>query len=271
MRDILVHVARSEPWGNGVRYAGVLASSLHASLTAFHRPEAASMPASGRGSSPTGTAMQLREEAIIAALAKETAFRAYASSLGVKHGAWVVHDGPATSALVHLAQWHDLLVFEREDVVQHPETTLGPLQLVAHAPCLVVPAACAASAAPGCVALLWDGSPSSIRVLHAAIPLLERARRVILLIGGKYGALSLEPGLPPFDLERYCEAHELETERVALDKGWSGDDVLQCALGADAEFLVMAAQGRTRMSSRLFDRHTRHVLRCCPVPLLLRH
>lgn len=109
--------------------------------------------------------------------------------------------------------------------------------------------------------------------VEEAMPLLERTRRVVLLMGSESGSLCLAPRQPPFDLDGYCERHDLRIERVPMDRAnaWTATTLLEATLAAKSELLVMGATGRTRMSERLFGDVTQHMLRNCPIPLLLRH
>jgi nucleotide-binding universal stress UspA family protein len=271
MRDILVLAEQAEPWANSVRYAGLLASSLHARRTGLCCPRADPAAIVAGHAAPVIAGAATARDAFAMAREKEAAFRSYASSLGARHAAWIVHDGCAVKALARLAQWHDLLVLGRQGTALHPDLAMGRLQLVARVPSLVVPEQWEGTARPACVAVVWDGSLSSIRALHAAIDLLERAQRVVLLVGGRRGVPCPEPGLPSFDLDLYCERHELLAGHIALGDDWSGASVLRGALAAGADLLVMAAHGRTRMSNRLLDRDSLHVLRHSPLPLMLCH
>lgn len=271
MRDILVQVTQTDPWDNAVRYASLLAASLHASLTGLYcrEPGAAAIVATGPSAIASAPAP---ERAFEAAWAPDEAFQCHVASFGVKHGAWMVHEGNALPALAHASQWHDLLVLGCEGVKSsHPEVALARLELVSKVPCLLVPEACTSVLRPACVAVAWDGSLSSVRALHTAIPLLERAGRVVLLTGGRRGPVFVEPGLPSFDLDRYCKCHDLRAEHVALDEDWTGENLGRAALSARADMLVMAAHGHMQMSTRLFDDDTQYLIRHCPLPLLLRH
>lgn len=271
MRDILVQVTRTDPWDNAVRYASLLAASLRASLTGLY-----CCPEPGGGVVAAGAsaiaAAPAPDIALETAWALDEAFQCHVASFGVKHGAWMVHEGNALPALAHVSQWHDLLVLGCEGVSSdHPEAALARLQLVSNVPCLLVPTAYTSSLRPACIAVAWDGSLSSVRALHTAIPLLERAGRVVLLTGGRRGPVFEEAGLPSFDLDRYCERHDLRVEHVDLDEDWSGENLGRAALSARADLLVMAAHGRMQMSTRQFDDDTQHLLRHCSLPLLLRH
>ena len=298
MHDVLVRVTRSDTWSNSLRYGAQLASLLKASLTALDCVDHIPVPVDPEpvdlepfdlepfdsmapGTEVGGPGVDAGASAgstIDAAGKAADAFECYAASLGVKHSTWVVHDGNAGAAMAHMALWHDLLVMGPEAIASpRAEATLAHLVLVAQLPCLLVPDAWTSALRPVAIAVAWNGSAAAVRALHAAIPLLERAGRVALLDGGVLTMPGMASRLPPFDLDGYCQRHDLRVERVPIGRTgvragmWSGRSLLDAALAAKAELLVVGARGRTRMSERLFDGVTQHLVRNCPVPLLLRH
>lgn len=271
MRDVLVHVTRFDAWSNSLRYAGQLAGLLKASLSGLYcvEPKASAIGTSADGMATAGVPGP--DTAIESARAAEEPFRCYVASLGVKHSAWVVHSGSAASALPHLAHWHDLVVLGADASAPHMEPVLSELLIDSRLPCLIVPEAWTSPLRPARIAVAWDGSITALRALHAAIPLLERARHVVLLMGGAH--LRPTPQLPPFELDHYCERHDLNVERVPLDPPdrQTGATLLSAALAANVELLVMGAYGHARVSERLFGGVTRHMLQHSGIPLLLRH
>ena len=308
MHDVLVRVTRVDTWSNSLRYAAQLASLLKASLTALDcggadrvdngrvdngradpdrvdtmgpaidgAMDSGGMEGGGveAGGADGGTSAG---NTIDVGWQTADAFESYAASLGVKHSTWVAHDGNAGAALAHMALWHDLLVMSPEAIASpRAEATLAHLVLVVQLPCLLVPDAWTSALRPASIAVAWDGSAAAVRALHVAIPLLERAGRVVLLDGSATRVPGLPSRQPPFDLDGYCQRHDLRVERVPIDRtdgragAWSGRSLLEAALAAKPELLVVGAMGRTRMSERLFDSVTQHLVRNCPVPLLLRH
>jgi nucleotide-binding universal stress UspA family protein len=258
MRDILAHaVVHAEPWGDSVRYACQLANWVRASLTIVAQP------------APANTNVGEEERAggvpVIAG-----AFGCFASSLGVRHSRWIVHEGNLTAALAHLAQWHDLVVLDAEDIAR-ADHLLGRLQLVAHAPCLIVPTGWTSSLRPACIAVEWDASLSAVLAVRAALPLLERAGRVVFLLAPARQTRYVEPGLPTFELEDFCTRHELKTEYRIVEAPQRAEAWMEAAIERHAELLVVAAQGRTGFSQRLLHPVTEGLLRQSPIPLFLRH
>lgn len=281
MRDLLVHVSRYDRWSNSLQYAGRLGGWLKAAVTAVccldSAGEAAHSPGSRQGpgaDADRGTEPTADPSAAARGMAEP--FACFMASLGVPHSDWIVHEGSPVPVLAHLGHWHDLLVLGADGVSgPHPHSDLARTLLVSQLTCLVVPEAWTSTKPANCIAVAWDGTVSAVRALHAAVPLLEGASRVVLLMDAPGEAHSLEPHMPPFDLDRFCQRHELRFERIEVTDGGSahagGARLLGTALVAGAEMLVLGASGRTRMSERLLDEADSEVLLNSPIPLLLRH
>ena len=196
--------------------------------------------------------------------------------MGVIHSAWVVHEGDPIRGLAHLGHWHDLLVVGRgvDSPWESDDAFADILVMTSRLPCLVVAGAPDLTPLrPMRIAVAWDGSLPAIRALHAAVQLLEKAREVILLIGAHADPQLLPPDLPEFDLDGYCERHGLNVQRIQLDpdQDATGAILRAAAVQNKAELLVMGAFGHVRVHERQFGGVTPHLLRDCPIPVLLRH
>jgi nucleotide-binding universal stress UspA family protein len=201
------------------------------------------------------------------------AFERRAIELGVQRAAWQIAEGYVPNVLAHLGNWHDLLVLGRDE--RQPWSTppmLGSIVLGSHLPCIVVP--------PGesrpsldTVVVAWNASQEAVRAIHAALPLLERAKRIVVLRGRPREQFSEIGWRPEFDLSHYFERVALAAEFRAFDV--DGDDagirILEAATAARADLLVMGAYGRTRFSEWVFGGATRRVLSDAQLPVFLRH
>jgi len=275
MRDILVHATRHDCWTGSVQYAAQLAAHLKASLTGMYCVERPSLHRENelRVAQP---ALEPDPDQTEAALAAKGAFCAYAGSMGVIHSAWVVHEGDPIRGLAHLGHWHDLLVVGRgvDSPWKSDDALADILVMTSRLPCLVVAGVPDLTPLrPMRIAVAWDGSLPAIRALHAAIQLLEKAREVILLIGARADPQPLPPDLPEFDLDGYCERHGLKVQRILLppEQDATGAVLRASAVQSQAELLVMGAFGHVRVHERQFGGVTPHLLRDCPIPVLLRH
>jgi len=275
MRDILALADNFRTLSPSVEYAARLAALLEARLTCVY------VCPSPLGATPDAGPPQLLSTLIeeireLESLAYEAAasFEQRARDLGVRKPAWQVAEGYVPSVLAHLGNWHDLLVLGR-DARQQPWGTppmLGSIVLRSHLPCIVVPPG-VAQPKLDTIVVAWNGSPEAIRAIHAAGPLLARAKRIVALRGRERDPFSEIGWRPEFDLHRYFDredlAFEARTFRASADD--AGAALLRAASDEQADLLVMGAYGRTRFSEWMFGGATRHVLAEATLPVFMRH
>lgn len=272
MRDILVHIEDYRKRPAHVVYAARLAASFDARLRALCT---LSLPgelfASAKALDDVLARLRAEQEA---ALAQEKQFGEWTGSLGVRKCAWQVASGALTDALPCLGSWHDLLVLGHApgDSVNRL-VWMGELLLQADTPCLVVPAAYAADERPRRIALAWNGSPEAIRAIHASLPLLEKAERVVVLRGRSRWLDSRIELTPPFDIDQYLTWVGVMAEHRQMDASDqdAGAALLETTDNEAIDLLVMGAYGRTRFGEWMFGGATRHVLQHAQIPLLMRH
>jgi len=275
MRDILVHLSRFTTWTGGAEYAARIAAALDASLTgAYVYPSPLyMMPPYG---SPALLSVMIENAQAMehGALQARQAFADWARERGVQRTAWQVAEGYLPDTLGQICNWHDLLVVERDDeMLWGTPQTLATLLLQVGMPCLVVPSVVAPGTGPDCVALAWNGAPEAVRAIHAAIPLLRLARRVVLLCGDRRDVYTGAGYKPPFSMAEHLERHGIGIERQNLDTAdeRAGHALLDAVAACGADLLVMGAYGRSRFSEWAFGGATRHVLAHAQVPVLMRH
>jgi nucleotide-binding universal stress UspA family protein len=274
MRDILSYADNFKSWTSSMEYSARLAALFDARLTGVY------VCPSALGAMPAYDAPQLLSSVIeeireIEALAHESgpSFERRAGELGVRKAAWQVAEGYVPNVLAHLGNWHDLLVLGRDaELPWGTAPMLGSIVLGCHLPCLVVPRAWTQPELETIV-VAWNGSPEAIRAIHAAHPLLARAKRIVVLRGREREQFSEIGWQPEFDLARYFAREDLKVELTAFDAGAdeAGAALLHAATKHAADLLVMGAYGRTRFSEWVFGGATRHVLAEASLPVLLRH
>lgn len=272
MRDLLVRATAIGEWDPGVCAAAQLAAHLRATLTAvFVVPTAVPpLPSYDVGLLAAQYLADI-EQQTREAQAAAARFSAWASSMGVAHPAWLASHGHVVDVLAHAGRWHDLLVLLLERDGTDPWASpagVGRLVLQGRLPCLVLPAGAPVPPRFDQVAVAWDGSAEAIRALHAALPLLERARRTVFLMGER----KPQPqALPPFVLEAWVDRHLDHAEFVALAPGDAGPCILDGAGAAGAGLLVMGAYGHARVTEWILGGATRHVLQHAELPVFMAH
>lgn len=275
MQDILVYIDNfRQPWKPAIEYAGRLAANIGAALSgAYIYP------------SPLYTAPRYSSPALIdaifenartletdAAAAREP-FLTWAKATGVARASWHVAEGYVPDALAQIGTWHDLLVLDiNEDETWGSPSDIATLVMSAHLPSIVVPSS-AGEAKIECVALAWNGAPEAVRAIHAALPLLSLAKRVVLLRGEQRSAFLDITWKPAFEIDAHLARHGIRFDEIALgaDDEHAGEALLEAAHKVDADMLVMGAYGRTRFSEWALGGATRYVLNHAHLPIFMRH
>lgn len=119
------------------------------------------------------------------------------------------------------------------------------------------------------VAIAWNGSMEAARAASGALPLLAHAERVLLLAGIK--DVPIEPGVDA--LAEWLAHHGIKGERKRVTlKGWPvGEQLVDEAVAAGADLVVMGGYGHSRMRETIFGGATRAVLNAAKLPVLLAH
>lgn len=120
----------------------------------------------------------------------------------------------------------------------------------------------------GCVMVAWDGGKEASRAARLALPLLEKAGRVVIVSAPKAGARQFEPArLQAYYAQRGVKA-EIET---LTGDGDVGHRLLEAATGAGASILVAGAFGHPRLQEFIFGGTTRTLLNSDGPSLFLSH
>lgn len=201
-------------------------------------------------------------------------FEARARKAGVAsvEGMWVEAD--AEAALTLRARTADLVVLPLPG-----EDELGALGghateaaiLSVGRPALLVPEKGLPAGFPRKVLVAWNGSREAARALSDAVPLLSRAKAVVVLSSGPAG----DEG--PLHSARaavsYLARHGIAGEAVhaAATDDKVGEAILGRARKVGADLVVMGAYGRPRFAELILGGATRAMLRNGSLPVLMSH
>jgi nucleotide-binding universal stress UspA family protein len=188
-------------------------------------------------------------------------------------------DGPSVSfsevtslfnETLHQARTHDLLVIARDPELSSER--LHSLVMQSGRPVLIAPTRPLKSLG-GLVVIAWKDGPEAARALSAALPILVKASRVIILTVSEDGAGD--------------DADLVSAEGVARQLGWHGIEaevqmsyapVLSASLtiqeissNLDADLLVMGAYGHSRLREFVFGGATRDILLDYAMPVFMLH
>lgn len=117
----------------------------------------------------------------------------------------------------------------------------------------------------------WNAKPEAVRAVGGAMPLLRRARHVVVAtVDAKPTGGSLGPGQ---DLADYLQSHGVQADVHNVD-GLGRTEaraLFDDAIAIDADMLVIGAYGHSRAREFFFGGVTREALSCSSIPVLMAH
>jgi nucleotide-binding universal stress UspA family protein len=120
----------------------------------------------------------------------------------------------------------------------------------------------------GVVALAWDGGKEASRAVRTAVPLLERAAKVLILAAPAAASRQFEPA----ELQAYLGARGINSEIQAIEgTGDAAPRLLKAAVAAGANLLVAGAFGHPRLQEFVFGGATRTFFQAFEPSLFLSH
>ncbi|MBV8934669.1 MAG: universal stress protein [Alphaproteobacteria bacterium] len=135
-------------------------------------------------------------------------------------------------------------------------------------PVLMLPATPLVSL-PETIVIAWKAAPEAARAVTAAMPLLAKAKQILIVTVTEEQGLSDEEGAR---LKTSFSWHGLNasTRHLRPDRLGAAETLLAAAAEAGA-LVVMGAYGHSRLRQWIFGGFTQHVLRGAPVPVLMMH
>jgi len=119
------------------------------------------------------------------------------------------------------------------------------------------------------VAISWNGSAEAARAIGAGMPLIMRAKQVVVLTA--VGETPSAPAVP--EMLTYLSWHGVKAETHALSSVNKivGDVLLKECAALGVDLLVMGAYTRNRLRQMILGGVTRHVLEHATIPLFMAH
>ena len=119
------------------------------------------------------------------------------------------------------------------------------------------------------IVIAWNGSTETARAVALALPLLERAQRVVVLTIEGWGV----PGPSGEQLTRYLRANDIAAEPLAVPAGRrnSGETILANAGSLRCDLLIKGAYTQSRLRQMIFGGATAHVLAKAEMPVFMAH
>ncbi|UKJ77908.1 universal stress protein [Azospirillum brasilense] len=184
---------------------------------------------------------------------------------------WQQATGPLAETLAEEARLADLVVIaQTSDRTNAMGPAIEATLFGSGRPLLLAPAAEPASVGSA-VAVAWDGGAAASRAVAAALPLLQRAGKAVIL-----SAEVADPGrtADPDRLSAYLALHGVAAtiRKVTASGRVVGRALQETAAEAGCDLLVMGAYGHSRVRERVWGGVTLDVLREPPaIPIFMAH
>lgn len=140
-------------------------------------------------------------------------------------------------------------------------------------PALVIPRSWSGTLPPRHAVVAWDGSREAARAATDALPLLQTAELVQVLVVDARDVGGRMDGLPGEELVAHLRRHKVRAEVELMVSGGAGvPEVLLARAGDQAtDLLVMGGYAHSRLREMLVGGATRHVLEHMTIPVLFAH
>lgn len=271
MQEILVHVRQADEQAAGVRIALDLAERFGARLTGLY--VVPMVPAAFVAPEAVAIQGQFMARELDEARGRADWWREACARRGID-GEWLALEGDPVDVIAHCASLADLVVMERPQSDPSAPVGFGTVtrSLFAGAsPMLVVPDVCQVRTPGRRMTIAWNGSREAARAVRAALPLLQRAEAVRVLVGARRDeGLPMAP--PALALRPWLERRGIAADYVDFTPASKiGSAMLEAAGAYEADMLVMGAWGRSRLAELALGGTTRYLFRNSGLPLLVAH
>lgn len=273
IKSILVHADSQPATSVRLQVAHRLAEQFDAALTAAFAATPSPLDY------PNGFSAGADVAAMMIALDQERRVRAkalfdHAHATDMPRLTWLDLDGEPVHAFARAALYADLVVAGQPDPRQSindvPSDFVESMAILSGAPVLVVPYIGAPATLGRTVLLAWKESRESAHAVAAALPLLQAADRVHVVMWDGSDALSNEEA-PRIEARLRRHDVPVTVHRCGRESRDVGEQLLSMAAEFDADLLVMGCYGHSRAREWVLGGATRTVLRSMTLPVLMTH
>ena len=198
-----------------------------------------------------------------------------------RHGAVTEALGPGVTAAfcemktfenetLHQARLHDMVVMAR--VAELASESLHTMVMLAGKPVLIAPHRPVRTICET-VAIAWKDSAEAARAVTAALPILERAKRAIVISFSEDSSRRAPDHVSAEGVMAQLKRHGVDAriDCGSSDAGQAAVKIREMCYALDADLLVCGAYGHSRMREMVFGGVTRDLLAECGIPLLMVH
>jgi nucleotide-binding universal stress UspA family protein len=275
IKDIIVNLSVAEGGGFAADFAVSVASALDAHVTGVAFLYDPVVPVASTGYLPPEVIESQQRESNAAAQAAIDRFSAAAARAGVAAETTKL---PASFAGAGdqfglIARRFDLAVAgQAEPDKSAVEEMIAESALFESGrPVIMVPYIQKAPLKLDRVMLCWDGSRAAARAIADAMPLLERAGTIeVVIVSNERGKQDEIAGA---DMGQHLARHGLKVDVKRITEGDIdvADALLSHAADSSVDFIVMGGYGHSRLREFVLGGVTRSILRSMTAPVLMAH
>jgi nucleotide-binding universal stress UspA family protein len=277
LKTLLVHVDDSAASERRVNAAARIAAEHGARLIgAYCVPRSEIIPSVASMMPDELVARQLLEGAAAQRKAEQR-FHELTKPAGVT-AEWRAPAGEPRLALLAHGRCSDLVVLGQPDpddpYVQFASDLFATMLVGLGRPLLVVPYIGAVGTTGQRILVACDGGREASRAIGDAMPFLERAREVRILLGQRDDARNPAQARTGERLGAWLADHGVVAPRIEQDSpppADVGDSLISRAADFSSDLIVMGGYGHSRVREFLLGGTTRSVLRTMTVPVLMSH
>jgi nucleotide-binding universal stress UspA family protein len=272
--DIVVNLSEPGQTDFAVKYALSVARTFGAHLTGIAFLYDPVIPDGALGGVPVQLIEAQREENCKAAQSAVQRFEENARAAGVSASSRTVEASVGGGAMVFgkIARRFDLVVLgqSQREYGASEEVMIESALFESGRPVMLVPYIQREGLALNRVLLCWDGSRTAARAIGDAMPLLERAKEVDVVIVAEERK---EEDMTGSHMAEHLARHGITATVKRLVKGDISIDsvVLSYAADTGADLIVMGGYGHSRFREFILGGMTRGILESMTVPVLMSH
>jgi nucleotide-binding universal stress UspA family protein len=192
--------------------------------------------------------------------------------------AWAqTRDFPIIGAFAHQAFYADLMVLGQHDASDVesagvPADFVESVIVASGKPALVLPCEGGSPFTGETAVIAWKPTREAARAVSAALPLLQRARRVHVLSWAQHENENVDGA--SMDLGSFLKLRGIEPAwhaEAGSEPEFLGELLLSRAFDLDADLLVMGCYGHSRAREWVLGGTTRTILQSMTLPVLMAH
>ena len=274
IKDIVVNLSGRAPQDFAADYAISVAATFGARIAGIAFLYEPVIPDGTLGGVPVELIELQREENSKAAKGAVSRFEAAAKQAGVAAETRILDAtfGGAATLFARIARRFDLAVVgqaQREYGVSEELMIEGAL-FESGRPVIVVPYIQKRGLTLERVLACWDGGRTSARAIGDAMPILERARSVDIVIVAEERKNDEITGA---NMSEHLTRHGIavNVKRIAKGNLTIEDAILSYAADSGADFMVMGGYGHSRLREFILGGVTRGILATMTVPVFMSH